>query len=260
MWESTREFSLQRHAMANGGIRPRGRVPMSSSWLSLLAEDMAHAKMNLQQLQQANRIEAQKWKQHLKERLFLFFAQPSWRANMEKKVHLTSFAAAVPDVEYECKQYEVVYLDADGEEVKHTVEVKKKVSTFAPFLRDSHRRRRQFLLTFRAGGLPLQCAPQGEHLDFYRRGGRVGSQFCFMCNGEKKEGYAHFVNACPAYQNLRSSCLDWSVGQPLGLVEAIRDPRKFEAHLRTLFQMWSLRQQCWRRCVPKAEQKLITFI
>jgi hypothetical protein len=247
------------------GVQPRGRPPAIPCWLNLVAQDLKSLQLDSAKLTSPLFTQQPaKWKQNLKERLFLFLAQPQWRQRMNEKEHLTTFSDAVPDVTYEDREFDVARVNEEDETEYVRVKVRKKMSTFAPFLLDPHRRRRQFLLTFRAAGLPLQqsCASQSQLLDFHRRGGResVLGNSCPLCM-QGNEGYAHFVNFCPAYRSMKSAFPDWQNGSaPLSIPDIILYPVRYKAQFDVLFRMWSHRQQVWRKSVPATDRKTIRFI
>jgi hypothetical protein len=222
---------------AGAALQARGirKALPGTYWLSMLTKDMRQMKFTDEQLIQ-HKVDT-KFKEVLKERLFLCKIQPQWRLDMATKPHLRQFAASVPDVSYEERQFEVIS-EAGMEPELIKVTVRKKCSTFAAYLDDGHRRRRQFRLTWRAGCLPLQCA-LNSNTRYRRRGGVAADDSCWMCR-DGLENEQHFVNECTAYVALRNQAQGvWVSDRVSGM----------------LYEMWALRQRRWRASCPSAEAR-----
>jgi hypothetical protein len=192
------------------------------------------------------------WKQMVKENMFEEVVQPAWRVCMAKSPHLSVFSSAVPNAKFEDKEYKVQRLGS-GDGQLEVVRVRRKQKTFAEFLNSSHRRMREFLLTLRAGSLPLQVPKYDSH-KWFRCGSLQGGDICFMC-GLYPESLDHFVNECSAYSELKNAFQWWGHTTVLKYVYSMAVGHKDMSDL--LFQMWSFRMQQWRHTHPNVKQAFL---
>ena len=217
-----------------------------ATWSNTVAKDMEETGLYTYSIGVLQQTPALRWKEVVKEALFIRCIQPRWRKEMQKKDWLSDYSATTQDVSYETRHYSVT--TRDGEQT--AVEVRKKQKTFCMFLKWSHRRLRQFHLVLRAGSLPLQ-QPKQSHLDYYRCGGQQVQDTCFMCTAGKAETLEHFMNECPGYQRTKDASKWWK--GPISLKDVYAAPGAHGPHVQLLFDMWSARIQSWRKSLESQE-------
>ena len=212
----------------------------TSNWLLQVATDLNSLQLPhlLRDPALAVAMPSGAWKVLVKEAVFTKRSQPAWRIQLNRCAHLVPFNAFVKGVQFVSRTFLVE--NDDGALVE--VHVRRKSKTFCPLLHLMHRKLCSFLLTLRAGCLPVQH-PINEHLQFYRCGGTDASPVCFMCNAGADESLRHFMFECPAYAEIQKVCAPWP-GFTLG--ELLSAPDRFLPQTVVLFKMWSVRMQKWR--------------
>jgi hypothetical protein len=225
---------------------PRGKEPGGTepdTWLKRVQRDLTAARLTKQQLMST---EPEKRKEKIKEALFYECTQIWWRSQLrgDTRPWLEAYGKVVKPVQYETRKFTVLRKQLYGD-IPVMVEVRKKQRSFCDYLKDPHRRRREFRLCFRAGSLPLQASPKDSTRP-YRCGGLDADSQCFMCHANTEETLHHFLNECTGYKQIKRDHV-WNPRKYLKVQDIIAG---HVPSTNIAFDMWCYRMKTWRLSHP----------